>query len=196
MPDSDPNEDFALIAACVGGEPGAFERLVASTRRVIGHAVRRVLERAGAGADGDLFDDAFSRVLAALVASDYALLRRFGGRSRLTTYLAVVARRIAQRTLDERRRRGGLVPLPASIACGADGPHQSAARREERAALDRALEALPARDALALRLFHEQGLKHRQVAGVLGVPVTHVGQILARAREKLRVSLAREGVRP
>jgi RNA polymerase sigma-70 factor (ECF subfamily) len=200
-PDDDTEEsDEALIRSCLERAPGAFERLVERHRRVVYHAVRTALERTGAREDAELADEAFVRVFSALAEGDMKALRSFRGQSRLGTFLVVVARRTALRLFAERRPRSGrLPPQPLDGPGGhepfdpAPDPSARAEHEEERALVRASVAELPPRDALALRLFYDQDLSHREIGRILGVPVTHVGQILARAREKLRKRLDRAG---
>jgi RNA polymerase sigma-70 factor (ECF subfamily) len=199
MPPEDES-DRALIRACLDGAPGAFERLVERHRRLVYHAIRAALDRRGAREDQELCDEAFVRVFSALAVDGMKVLRSFQGRSRLATFLVVVARRTALRTLaDLRPRRAGPEGaawegrLAEPLDPGPD-PAERAEREEARALLRESLAALAPRDALAIRLFYDEGLGHKEIGAVLGVPVTHVGQILARAREKLRGLLDRAGL--
>ncbi|GIW71863.1 MAG: hypothetical protein KatS3mg102_1405 [Planctomycetota bacterium] len=206
LPRAGEHDERALIEACLAGAPGAFERLIRRYARLVHHAVRLALERTGARHDSELHEEAFVRVFSALAADDMKALRAFRGRARLSTFLAVIARRIALRTLGELRPGRQAAPLgtdgeSAEPADPKPGPAERAERAEVRAAVRQALRTLPARDALAIRLFYEEGLGHREIGAILGVPPTHVGQILARARRKLsgrlgRLDPGREGAGP
>jgi RNA polymerase sigma-70 factor (ECF subfamily) len=193
-------DDAALIRACVAGAAGAFERLVERHARIVHHAIGVVLERAGARDDADLRDEAFVRTFSTLAADRMKALRSFEGRARLSTFLVVVARRVALRTLSEMRprRADGTTTQPTTAATDpvdpGPGPGRRAEVEEERALVREHLATLPARDALALRMFYEDDRSHREIGAVLGVPVTHVGQILARAREKLKTRLGKSGL--
>lgn len=65
-----------------------LEQNVALVDRVVGRACRR------AGVAADQADDVASMVKLALVENDYAILRRYEGRSSLATYLAIVVQRM------------------------------------------------------------------------------------------------------
>jgi RNA polymerase sigma factor (sigma-70 family) len=54
----------------------------------------------------------------------------------------------------------------------------------------RALEALPPRYRVPIRLYHLDGLSHAKIAATLGVPVATVRSLVARARRKLAPLLA------
>ncbi len=69
---------------------------------VIDRVTRRVCRRWGVAADD--VDDVASAVKLALVEKDYAILRRYEGRSSLATYLAIVVQRLLA---DQRERTHG-----------------------------------------------------------------------------------------
>src|SRR4051794_28065716 len=105
--------DAALVRACLDGAPGAFERLVETHRRVVYHAIRTALDRTSARDDAELQEEAFVRVFSTIAGDGMRTLRSFQGRSRLATFLVVVARRVALRTLAELRPR--LAGQPATV---------------------------------------------------------------------------------
>lgn len=98
----------------------------------------------------------------------------------LTTILANEAR------METRRRRH--VPAPPSRGDSIE-PSREAERREAEQAMERALGELPPtyRDVVALRLLH--GVKPKQIAAALAVPVGTVKTRLHRGMRKLAASL-------
>jgi RNA polymerase sigma-70 factor (ECF subfamily) len=193
------DEDARLLEPAQRGDPGALEALIAAHEPLLRSAVKSALARAGAGPDEDLADEALVRVHAALHEGEGRVLRSFRGRSRLGTFLAVVARRVAIRLLEQRRppaERARREPVERAEAAAAPDPSplERASDQERAAIVRRALAALPPRDALALRLFYQGGMAHKEIGAILKVPVTSVGQILARAREKLRIPLQEAGL--
>jgi RNA polymerase sigma factor (sigma-70 family) len=76
------------IHTSIGDPQELLERNVELIDRVVGRACRRV------GVPVDEVDDMASMVKLALVENDYAILRRYEGRSSLATYLAVVVERL------------------------------------------------------------------------------------------------------
>jgi len=200
-------EDAALVRSCLEGVRGAFEGLIERHRRVVHHAVRAALGRAGARPDPEICDESFARAFSTLAEADMRALRSWRGDAKLSTFLVVIARRAALRVLGERRQgtpaavQGGAASLsldqegaPGEPAARDADPAERASEAELRALLRSELAALSHRDALVLRLFYDEGLKHREIGKVIGVPTTHVGQILSRARDKLKARLARAGL--
>ncbi len=80
------NFERSLVTAVLSGEAGAVGRFLEHVSTALWSIVVKL---AGDGADGEA---AFLHVVASLKADDYARLRGFDGRSRLATYLSLVAR--------------------------------------------------------------------------------------------------------
>jgi RNA polymerase primary sigma factor len=80
------NFERALVSAVLSGEAGAAGRFLEHVSATLWSIVVRL---AGDGADAEA---AFLHIVASLKADDHARLRGFDGRSRLTTYLSLVAR--------------------------------------------------------------------------------------------------------
>ena len=80
------NFERALVNAVLSGEAGAASRFLEHVSTTLWSIVVKL---AGDGADAEA---AFLHIVASLKADDHARLRGFDGRSRLTTYLSLVAR--------------------------------------------------------------------------------------------------------
>ena len=59
--------------------------------------------------------------------------------------------------------------------------------------LRHALEQLPPRDRLILKLFHLDGAGYKEIAALLGLSLNAVSPALIRARQKIRALLGGEG---
>ena len=86
VPPLSGNFEHALVNAVVSGEAGAASRFLEHVSTTLWSIVVKL---AGDGADAEA---AFLHIVASLKADDHARLRAFDGRSRLTTYLSLVAR--------------------------------------------------------------------------------------------------------
>ncbi|WKA31149.1 sigma-70 family RNA polymerase sigma factor [Bradyrhizobium roseum] len=80
------NFERTLVNAVLSGEAGAANRFLEHVSTALWSIVVKLV---GDGADGEA---AFLHIVASLKAEDYARLRGFDGRSRLTTYLSLVVR--------------------------------------------------------------------------------------------------------
>jgi RNA polymerase primary sigma factor len=88
--------DRALVAEVIAGERGAASDFIERVSETLWSVVTKL---EGEGPDGEA---AFLHVVAALKADGYARLRGFDGRTRLTTYLSLVARDILADRLAKR----------------------------------------------------------------------------------------------
>lgn len=174
--------DDELVAATLGGDPGAFDALVVRYERYVRAAAINVL---GAGADGvdDATQDAFLR--AYLNLASY----RPGGRFRFW-----LARIVANRCCDLRRGRRETVALDLlpGRADPAPGPDDVALAHELGAALAGALAAIPRDQAVAVVLCDGQGLTMRAASARLAVNPGTLKTRLGRGRRRLRRLLAPE----
>lgn len=212
-----PPELAALLGAS-GQEQvdRAWAAFVAHHSRLLLHAARSL------GADYDGAMDRYAFALERLRDNDFQRLRGYvpDGRTRFTTWLVVVARRLA---LDHYRRRYGRAPGDADQ----DVSHRRAMRRQladsvrdptdpaelarpDQASPDEqlgathrseslagALASLDPGDRLLLKLRFDDGLTAREIAGILGLPtVFHVYRRLNALYPALRRELEIRGVGP
>jgi RNA polymerase sigma factor (sigma-70 family) len=197
-----------LRAATDEQRDAAWAAFVAEFSRLILYAARQ----AGTAADDTM--DAYAHALERLRADDLARLRAYrdDGRTRFTTWLVVVVRRLA---LDHWRTRYGrgekppgqrsrrqLVDLVGSALDldqlpGRGEPADHRLEREEvGAALADALGALAPGDRLLLALRFEEDLTAARIAQVVGLPSQfHVYRRLQSLLRQLRDELRGRGVR-
>jgi RNA polymerase primary sigma factor len=96
MLQANPRPELELVKAVVAGDAAAAQRFLDAVSTTLWSVVVKL---EGDGADGEA---AFLGVIEALKADGYARLKPFDGRSRLSTFLAIVARDV----LAERLARG------------------------------------------------------------------------------------------
>ena len=149
--------------------------------------------------DEDLAEEAVQEtLLAALESRD-----RFGGRAKLRTWLTGI---LLHKIHDEFRRgaREGLhrhardeadnqPPPEEAVPSPEGGPDHALHCQQLRAAIDRAVAALPPRQKEAFLLKEVSGLDTAQLQGLLGVSTGNVWVLLHRARAHLQAALSREG---
>jgi RNA polymerase sigma factor (sigma-70 family) len=187
----------------------AWQEFAAAYSRVILHAIRSVHR------DHDAVMDAYAFALQKLRDDDLRRLRAFcsTGTGKFTTWLVVVARRLAhdwhrqaygrpsrpedEESRMERQARRRLVDLAseaidlAGFPDASDGGTDARVMADEiRAALAAEIEALPPADRLLLRLRFEDGLAAKQIATVTKAPspfhvYRRVNHVLALLRQRL-----------
>jgi len=161
----------AVRELLAGGRP-AWDRFAREYRLVVLKAVHTAARRFRAG-EADV-EDAASQVFIELFQDDGKALRAYRGESALTTWLTVVAYRIATREF-VRRIRSREVEAAKPVV---EPPVRDAEVFET-------LERLPEIDRRALVMFHVDDCSYKEIADQLRIPLNQVGMVLLRAREKL-----------
>lgn len=127
-------------------------------------------------------------------ASVFRALEGFRGEARLSTWIYRIALREALRHKARQSRR---LEDPVDIDTIAAGdPADPAMAREQREHLSVALGRLSADHRTVLALFAVDGLSHREIAEVLGVPVGTIWSRIHLARKRLVAELDAHANRP
>ena len=185
-----PAEEDDLLARCVRRSLGAWEEFLARYRDGLRRAARITLIRVTGSASDDEVEAVVGAVLLALVKDDFAPLRAFAGRSSLEGYLNAITTRVALNHLRTERRKGWLRFRPLDAAAEAPAPDPAeAADPQALARLRQAMDQLPPRDQLILKLFHLDGAGYKEIASLMGLSVNAVSPALIRARQRIRALL-------
>lgn len=163
-----------VVRRLLAGGSDARDAFARDYRLVVLKAVHVMARKFGAGPDD--VEDAASQVFVELFDRDLRVLRSFKGESQFTTWLTVIAYRVAAREF-ARRARAKEVEEAAPPASAPSAPRDPEI-------LD-ALRKLPEQDRRALVLFHIEEATYKDIADRLGIPGNQVGMVLLRAREKL-----------
>jgi RNA polymerase sigma factor (sigma-70 family) len=193
---------------------GSWQAFVRAHSRILLHTARRF------GGDYDSAMDRYAYVLEELRHDDFKRLRTYvaGRRSKFTTWLVVVARRLC---LDYERHRYGRVRGPAGGGAGAErltrrrlvdlvaerldpsalanssssNPETELRAVELQEALGSALSRLEGRDRLLLALRYGEKLPAREIAVLMDFPSAfHVYRRLEAVQRSLRDVLKARGV--
>jgi RNA polymerase sigma-70 factor (ECF subfamily) len=182
-------DDGELMAAIARGDVRALELLYEQhAGAVLATCVRILRDRSEAE---DVLEEIFWEVWQRRDRYD-------ARRSAPLSYLMTLSRSRALDRLRFRRRREGVWLAPLDAAPAGDGPapeaaaspFESALARQQRSAIDRALEELPEAHRRAVELNFFEGLSHREIAERLGDPLgtvkTRIRQGLIALRKALR----------
>ena len=176
--------DRQLLQRCLARQPHAWEDFVDRFLGLVVHVISHSAHSRSIAVSPHDLEDLAAEVFMAIVAEDFAVLRRFRGQSSLATYLTVVARRVVVRELLKRR----IVPNPMNGA-GHD-VEDAAADAEQRLAnheeVHRLLGELAGDEADIVRLYHLEGKTYHEISREMGVPENSIGPTLSRARAKMR----------
>ena len=213
MPDALPPELSGLLNADAATREVAWAAFVEAHSRLLLHTARSL------GRDYDSAMDAYAYVLEQLRKDECHRLRAYvaDGRSKFTTWLVVVARRLCVdhdrqrygRLRDEeiasrdahtaRRRLADLIADefdPTSVA-GPEtaNPEAQLLTRERGRAIAAALAGLDARDRLLLKLRFEDDLSARKIGELMGFPTPfHVYRRLSTVLAGLRRGMLGRGI--
>jgi RNA polymerase sigma factor (sigma-70 family) len=211
-----PRELQALLAATDQGmRDAAWDEFLAVHSRLLLHVARKVMPT------GERAMDAYANVLERLRRDNFRALAGYtpDGRSRFTTWLVVVARRMcvdfyrqqygrprneepSDLAIIEREARKRLInfvgiddALAQIVDSRNEDPEECMRQEQLRCALDRVVSALPPEDQLLLKLRFSDGLSANQIATVLKFPTPfHVYRRLKTVCADLRRNLVAAGV--
>ncbi len=181
--------DRNLLDRCLQRRPRAWEDFVDRFMGLFVHVVNHAARAQGKLLTAEERDDLCADIFLGIVENDFAVLRRFRGRSSLATYLAVVARRIACKKIVQQStsssaalRQRAAQRAARRTGNGEPSPEQRTARREQ---IERLLAPLSEGESRAVRMYHLEGKSYQEIGRVLGVSANSVGSILSRARRKI-----------
>jgi RNA polymerase sigma-70 factor (ECF subfamily) len=180
--------DRNLLDRCLARKPRAWEDFVDRFTGLILHVVNHTARTRSIMLTSADREDLTADVLLAIIRDDFAVLRRFRGKSSLATYLTVIARRVVVRKLVETRivgPNGSTVESPATTDAG----EQRMTDREE---VEQLMEHLDDTEAAVVRMYHLEGKTYQEISRTTGMPTNSVGPMLSRARAKLRSAGARQ----
>lgn len=170
---SDDERVSALVVAARAGSADAFGELVDRYRAPVvrlAYSLTHDVDEAK-----DVAQDAFFRA--------FRRIESFRPDRPFSRWLFVIARNASFDAMRRRRRSVMLVPEGGDVVVG---PEEWALRNEEAERIREALEALPEHYRKVLDLYYVSGLRYREIAVALGIPLGTVKTYIARAKRRLR----------
>ncbi|HMD02693.1 MAG TPA: sigma-70 family RNA polymerase sigma factor [Candidatus Baltobacteraceae bacterium] len=175
-------QDEALVSAARAGSSEAFDELVDRYRAPVVRLAYRLTRDPDEAKD--IAQDAFLRA--------YRRLGSFHPDRPFARWLFVIARNAS---LDAIRRRRRAAALPAGDALPLElGPEEHVLRNDEAVRVHEAMDALPAHYRSVLEMYYVSGLRYREIAEALGIPLGTVKTYLSRAKRRLRGELGAPGI--
>ncbi len=184
-------EERQFIVMLLNRDPQAWQDFLRRYEKLIVSRVLSTCREFGIVPRPELVEDCGAEVMAALFHRDMNGLRHFQGRSKLSTWLAVIARRTTitflkrqQKETDKRRPNDSQF----DIAIIADKPNENSSEidPEDQQNLQRSLGQLKKSDRLALTLHFDQKLSYAKIGQELGISENAVGPKLHRAQKRLK----------
>ena len=178
--------DVALMARAATGDHDAFEELLVRHQHAVVGTVAKMLGSAGDAED--IAQQVFLRL--------WKSAPRYKATAKFTTYLFTITRNLVFNETRKRWRRNEHSldaqeedwhrQIPESAEAN---PDEQLLQSEMRAAVDKAIEALPEKQRLAVILRRYEQMPYDEIAGILEISVSAVKSQLFRARATLRESL-------
>ena len=186
--------DSDLIDALLEGKPDAWETLVDRYGGLVRRRVADVAALFDRVEDWSTIDDVTAEVFASLLARDAAALKCFRNQSRLSTYLAVIATRVARRMMAKlvrqtegqqiQRQEESLQELKADDV--KNDPQSMLIGREETDRLLSMVDRLPQRQKDLVVAFYREEQTYAEISNRFDIPIGSIGTTLRRAEERLR----------
>ena len=171
--------DRALVDAARLGSGDAFGVLVDRYRGPIVRLAYRLTH--DADESKDIAQDAFLRA--------YNRLGEFHPDRPFARWLFVIARNASLDAIRRRRRAATYASKDEALPTD-PGPEELALRNDEASRVHAALDALPVKYRDVLDLYYLRGLRYREIALELDIPIGTVKTYISRAKRRLRDELA------
>lgn len=178
-------DERELLRRCLDGVPGAWDVFLDRYGGLLAHVVGRAAAQRGAALGPGDRDDLVAEVLVEILRKDSAVLRSFQGRASFTTFLTVVARRVAVRSLVRSAAARKAVTSGGGVVSAAD-PRDNQSAVADRDEIEALLGRLDPEEARLVRLYHVERQSYGEISRATGMPLGSIGPALSRARQKMR----------
>jgi RNA polymerase sigma-70 factor (ECF subfamily) len=184
-------DEKKLIARCIAKEDRAWHRFLNEYQRCIHGAILSLLARFSIH-ETEIAEDIFAAVIEKLLVDDCEALRRFKWNSKFSTWLVSIAR---NKTYDYLRglKRRPTVSMSSPIDDEEDDMEKVLAADldldhdlEVRLTAGEALDLLPVKEKLILKLYYIESMKEKEIAELLDLSVDAVSARKSRALKKIR----------
>lgn len=192
MPSAVWSLDHELVRACIKGDTRAWEQLVEKFGPVVYDAARFTLRRVLGSAQEEDIENVVQGVFLGLCDKDFHRLRLFQGRSSFRTWITSVTARFGLNYIRTEKRKGSLKFCRLDDSAGdlQEREGLSMLPDDERERLVHAMEQMPDRDRLLLKLFYFDGLSYKSIAEILKMPVNSISPVMTRAKDALKKLVA------
>jgi RNA polymerase sigma-70 factor (ECF subfamily) len=171
--------DLELLALTAAGDQAAFAELVRSHQsRVLNLIYRFTWNRQDSE---DLAQEVFLKV--------WKYARTFKGRSAFSTWLYRLAVNTCLNYRQKKKSESEPLPLLGDLEAQTTAAGEEIVSRERENLLDKALNALPIRQKMALILANFEGKSYEEIAVIMEISISAVETLLFRARRNLATIL-------
>ena len=190
--------DPYLIEACLKKDLVAWSILVNKYSGLVYVSIENRLKKYGLNASSHDIEDIRQNIFSDIWKN--GKLSHITNRDNISYWIAILSGNAAVEHFRSRemRERKNTVPLYHEIdenelneifPSDIPGPNDELARAETKERIDLAIESLPAREKIMIKLHLIHDKKYHEIAEFLGVPKGTVSSYIKRAKEKLREAL-------
>lgn len=185
------HEERQFISRLIQRDPESWNEFVTRYQRLIVSRILATCAECSHPPSSDLIEECTAEVMSALFQGDLQALRQFKGRSKLSTWLAIIVRRTTLSVLRKQQQQKKQVRPNDSqfdIATVPDsGPNStSESETDKRAELNACMARLKASDRCVLEMYFHQKKSYAEIGRVLGITENAVGPKIHRARKRLK----------
>ncbi len=180
-------EENQLLEKLVTGDPSAWKEFVERCQRPVYARIVRTAAECNCPLPVADLEDICADVFSGLVADNYAALRRFEGRSKLSTWLSVIARRVCLKRIHSKEtaaEKDDWTEQPETHP-----PADSLARliaKEDAQRVRECMKQLAESDRNVLQRFFLEGQSYQQIAEALELSTNTIGPKIHRALQRLK----------
>ena len=194
----DEKNDRYLIEACLKKDLIAWSVLVKKYSGLIYVSIENRLKKYGLAASSQDIEDIRQNIFSDIWKN--GKLSHITNRDNISYWIAILSGNAAVEHFRSREARWlqNTVPLYHKIdekelneifPSGIPGPNDELARAETQARIDLAIESLPGREKIMIKLHLIHDKKYHEIAEFLGVPKGTVSSYIKRAKERLKEKL-------
>jgi len=183
-----PENDKALIESALGGDQGAYKKLMDRHQRAIFHIVFKIVRDKETSAD--LVQETFMKA--------FASLQSYRAEYKFSTWLYRIGANCAIDHLRKQRIRTLSLDAPTETSDGqieievpdeSHNPERDLLNNERRVSIDDAIDSLPQKYRLVIVYRHKDNKSYEEIAEALDIPIGTVKARIFRARELLKKKL-------
>lgn len=175
--------DRTLLERCLANQPRAWEDFVDRFMGLVMHVINHTAQCRSILLSNPDREDLAAEVMLTLLQDDFAVLRRFRGKSSLATYLTVISRRVVARQMLRTRSATPLGEVAEQSLANESDVEERLTNKEE---VEQLLHRLDGPEAHVMRLYHLDGKSYQEISRTTGMPTNSVGPLLSRLRSRLR----------
>ena len=183
--------EIKLISRCLKKDKKAWDLFVQKYSKLIYWAIRKRSTASNFELSQDDIDCIFQEVFLSILEGDK--LRQLKDSKAITGWLAIIA---FNKTIDfmRRRIRENERLIPDTSILSSSNFKQELFHRDLLNVISNIIDTLPSKEKIIISLNLLKGRTHKEIAGIISMPVNTVSTTIARTKSKLKKELTKQGI--